>query len=87
MRFADDCRRKALALLETANEGQENNDQATDLARAWLVIALIEDMITVWADQVSERRPGAITVCGYPDRFELEWSKLTSQRKQHHARW
>jgi hypothetical protein len=53
MRYADDCRHKAMALLETANEGQEDEDQTTNLARMWLVIALMEDMITVWADQVS----------------------------------
>jgi hypothetical protein len=51
MQFADDCRQKALALFETANEGQE------DLAHTWLVIALMEDMITVWADQVSAEAP------------------------------
>jgi hypothetical protein len=64
MQFADDCRHKALALLETANEGQEDKDQATDLARTWLVIALMEDMITVWADQVSAEAPWSGHICG-----------------------
>jgi hypothetical protein len=64
MQFADDCRQKALAHLETANEGQGDKDHAADLARTWLVIALIEDMITVWADQVSVEAPWSGHVCG-----------------------
>jgi hypothetical protein len=46
MQSACDCRQNALALLNISEESAEFRDRAADLARMWLALAALEDLIT-----------------------------------------
>jgi hypothetical protein len=62
MQFANDCRQKALVLLENVNKTQEDKDRAASLAHSWLMLAILEDVIANWATQASLDAPGAVIV-------------------------
>jgi hypothetical protein len=46
------ARERALVLLETAKRSLLPKDQALLLAQMWMMVAVLEDMLTIWADEV-----------------------------------
>jgi hypothetical protein len=47
-----DAREYALELLEIARRSPNSKDRALHLAQMWLVFAVIEDALAIWADEV-----------------------------------
>ena len=46
MQFSDDCRSRALVLMEIANKSPRFKEQALALAESWLTLANITDLLT-----------------------------------------
>jgi hypothetical protein len=49
MQFGDDCRERALALLE-----KDSGVPVNRIARAWLGLAILEDQLDLWAVQIDK---------------------------------
>ena len=46
MQFSDDCRSRALVLMEIANESPRFKEQTLALAESWLTLANITDSVS-----------------------------------------
>jgi hypothetical protein len=55
MQFAKDARECALVLLEVGEEAPEHKDRAFVAAQMWLSLALIEEQLANWANQVERQ--------------------------------
>jgi hypothetical protein len=52
MQCARDARAHALVLLDVGEEGSEYKRRAFAVAEIWLTLAILEDALTLWMDQV-----------------------------------
>jgi hypothetical protein len=52
MQSARDARAHALVLLEVGEEDSEHKRRALAVAEIWVTLAILEDALTLWMDQV-----------------------------------
>jgi hypothetical protein len=58
------CRERALALLELGEKAdipEEHKTKAVAVAQMWLSIAVIEDQLAIWANQIEQSTLGPMS--------------------------